>query len=440
MGGLTALAVVVVAYTLVASQLDRWWITGPMVFVAAGLILGPGGLNVLPFSLGNETVLTITELTLALLLFADASTVQLRDVQGDAGLPRRLLFIGLPLTIVAGALLAYLMFPHVGWAAAALVATILAPTDAALGLAVVTNRSVPARIRRALNVESGLNDGIATPFVTLFIAAVAAEESLGDTAWGLEAVKQIGLALAAAVLVGYLGGKLLGLAAERGWTSAVSEQIAILALALLAYGGSVAIGGNGFIAAFAGGILFGAVTRQRLSEPVQFTETLGLSASFLVWSIFGALFVGELVNEDFSARAIGYAIVSLTVIRMVPVALSLAGTHLRAATVAFMGWFGPRGLASVVFALLALEEIERGGDGELLLQTVTWTILLSVLLHGISASPLAGRYGASVAAAGDIPEKQPSREPSVRIHDLAGRHSQAPSADVAAPDRLPEPR
>ena len=212
----------------------------------------------------------------------------------------------------------------------------------------------------------------------------------------------------------------------------MSEQIAILALALLAYGGSVAIGGNGFIAAFAGGILFGAITRQRLAEPVQFTETLGLSASFLVWSIFGALFVGELLNEDFSVRAIGYAVLSLTVIRMVPVALSLAGTHLRPATVAFMGWFGPRGLASVVFTLLALEEIQRGGDGDLLLETVTWTILLSVVLHGISASPLAARYGASIATAGDISEKQPSREPSVRLRDLAGRHREARSPDLAA--------
>ena len=165
-------------------------------------------------------------------------------------------------------------------------------------------------------------------------------------------------------MVGYLGGKLLAVATERGWTSEVSEQIAILALALLAYEGSVAIGGNGFIAAFAGGILFGAATRRRLAEPVQFTETLGLSASFLVWSIFGALFVGELLNEDLSARPIVYALLSLTVIRMVPVAIALIGTHLRPATVAFMGWFGPRGLASVVFTLLALEEIERGGDGD----------------------------------------------------------------------------
>ena len=422
MGGLTVLAVVVVGYTLVASKLDRWWITGPMVFVAAGAILGPGGLDVLPLSLTNETVVTITELTLALLLFSDASTVRLGDVEGDAGLPRRLLFIGLPLTVLAGALLAYLMFPKVGWAAAALIAAILAPTDAALGLAVVTNKAVPVRIRRALNVESGLNDGIATPLVTLFIAAAAAEESLSDTAWGLEALKQIGLAIVAAVVVGYIGGKLLAFAKDRGWTSGVSEQIAILALAFLAYEGAVAIGGNGFIAGFAGGILFGAATRGRLAKPVQFTETLGMSASFLVWSIFGALFVGDLLTHDLSVQPIVYAILSLTVIRMVPVAIALIGTHLRPTTVAFMGWFGPRGLASVVFTLLALQEIEHSGGGGMLVQTVTWTILLSVVLHGISAPPLAARYGASIGKAGKIPEKAPAGEPRIRLHDLAGRH------------------
>ncbi len=429
MGGLTALAVVVVTYTLVASKLDRWWISGPMVFVAAGAILGPGGLDVLPLSLTNETVLTITELTLALLLFADASTVRFRDVEGDAGLPIRLLLVGLPLTVIAGALLAHLVFPEVGWAAAALIATILAPTDAALGLAVVTNKAVPARIRRALNVESGLNDGIATPFVTLFIAMVAAEESIGDKAWGLEALKQIGLAVVAAVVVGYIGGRLLAFAKERGWTAEVSEQIAILALALLAYEGAVAIGGNGFVAAFAGGILFGAATRRRLTEPVEFTETLGLSASFLVWSLFGALFVGELLTHELSAKPIVYALLSLTVIRMVPVAIALIGTHLRPSTVAFMGWFGPRGLASVVFTLIALEEFEHAGGGAMLAQTATWTILLSVVLHGITASPLAAIYGASIARAGNIPEKAPASEPGIRLHDLAGRHG-PPSQQV----------
>jgi sodium/hydrogen antiporter len=422
MGGLTAFAVVVVAYTLVASKLDRRWISGPMVFVATGAILGPAGLNILPLSVTNEVVLTVTELTLALLLFSDASTVRLREVEGDAGLPSRLLFVGLPLTILAGALVAHLVFPESPWAAAALIATILAPTDTALGLAVVTNKLVPMRIRRALNVESGLNDGIATPFVTLFIAMLAAEEGLGDRAWGLEALKQIGLAIVAAVVVGYIGGKLMAFAKDHGWTSDVSEQIAILALALLAYEGSVAIGGNGFVAAFAGGILFGAATRRRLDEPVQFTETLALSATFLVWSVFGALFLGALFTYGLSAQPIIYAILSLTVIRMVPVALALIGTRLRPATVAFMGWFGPRGLASVVFTLLAWEDIEHADGGGMLLQTATWTILLSVVLHGLSASPLATRYGAYVANLVDVPEKAPASEPRIRVRDLAGRH------------------
>jgi sodium/hydrogen antiporter len=189
---------------------------------------------------------------------------------------------------------------------------------------------------------------------------------------------------------------------------------------LLAYQGAVAIGGNGFVAAFAGGILFGAATRQRLASPVQFTETLGLSGSFLVWSIFGALFVGELLTSGLAVQPIVYALLSLTVIRMLPVAIALLGMHLRPATVAFMGWFGPRGLASVVFTLLALEEMERGGA--MLVETVTWTILLSVVLHGISASPLAARYGASIAEAGKIPEKAPAGEPRIRLHDLAGRN------------------
>jgi NhaP-type Na+/H+ or K+/H+ antiporter len=293
------------------------------------------------------------------------------------------------------------------------------------------------RIRRALNVESGLNDGIATPFVTLFIALAAAEEGTGDQAWAAAALKQIGLAILAAVVVGYLGGKLLALATDRGWTSEVSEQIAILALALLAYVGAVAIGGNGFVAAFVGGILFGAATRRRLEASGQFTETLGLSATFVVWSIFGALFVGQLLTHELSAQPILYAILSLTVIRMVPVAIALTGTHLRPATVAFMGWFGPRGLASVVFTLIALEELEHGGGGGTLVATATWTILLSVVLHGVSAPPLAARYGASIGRAGDVPENAPAGEPRLRLHQRG--HFIASEGSRGAGARVPRP-
>jgi sodium/hydrogen antiporter len=423
MSGLTVLAAVFVAYALVASRLDRWDISAPMVFVAAGLILGPHAAGILPFDLSNHAILTITELALALLLFSDASTVRLKDLRGDAMIPSRLLFVGFPLTVIAGTLVGYFVFPGAGWALAALIATILAPTDAALGLAVVTNRAVPVRIRRALNVESGLNDGFATPFVTLFIAVVAADEGLSEHHWGLEALKEIGLAIVAAAVVGYVGGKLLSYAKSRGWTSDVSEQIAILALALLAYEGSVAIGGNGFVAAFGAGLLFGAVTSgQGLAAPGEFTETIGLTSSFLVWTIFGALFVGELFTHDVSGRAILYAVLSLTVFRMLPVALALIGMKLKSATAAFMGWFGPRGLASVVFTLIALEDFEHSTVGDTLVQAATWTILLSVILHGVSASPLAKRYGAMISKAGDVPENAPADEPKVRLRDLAGRH------------------
>ncbi len=423
MSGLTVLAVVFVAYALVASKLDRWWITAPMVFVAAGLVLGPHSLGILPFSLSSKTALTITELTLALLLFSDGSTVRLRDVEGDSALPNRLLFAGLPLTIAAGTLIAHLLLPGAGWPLAALIATILAPTDAALGLAVVTNQVVPVRIRRALNVESGLNDGLATPFVTLFVAVTAADEGISGHEWALEALKEIGLAVAAAAVVGFAGGKLLAFAKHRGWTSEVSEQIAILALALLAYSGSVAIGGNGFVAAFGGGIAFRAVTKGRhLAAAGALTETLGLAASFLVWALFGALFAGAVFTQGLSARPIVYAVLSLTAIRIVPVAIALIGTHLRAATVAFMGWFGPRGLASVVFTLIALEEFEHSSNGTTLIEAATWTILLSVVLHGISASPLAARYGTLIAKAGDTPEMGSAGEPSIRLRHLAGRH------------------
>jgi NhaP-type Na+/H+ or K+/H+ antiporter len=240
---------------------------------------------------------------------------------------------------------AVILLPSAGWAAAALIASFLAPTDAALGLAIFTNRAVPVRIRRALNVESGLNDGIATPFVALVLTLVVSEER-GAGSWLLGAGKEIGLALIVAVCVGVAGGMLLGAAHRRGYTSEVSEQLAILSLALLAYLGSVAIGGNGFIAAFVGGLTFGASTGGTMHGATEFTETIGLFASFFVWTVFGALFVGPVLTTRLDATAIVYAVLSLTAIRMVPVAISLLGAGLRSDTVAFMGWFGPRGLAS----------------------------------------------------------------------------------------------
>jgi sodium/hydrogen antiporter len=418
--GVAVFVAVFVVYGLVASRLERSFVTAPIFFVAAGLALGSSGAGILPSDLDSETTLVITELTLGVLLFADAATVQLREVEGDARLPVRLLVIGLLLTIALGTVAAKVLFPEAGWAAAALIASILAPTDAALGLAVVTNPVVPARIRRALNVESGLNDGIATPFVTLFLTLLLSEEGLAPEHWAAEAAKEIGLAFVAALVVGVLGGRLLKGARRRGWTSAISEQLVVVALSLLSYVGAVAIGGNGFVAAFVGGLLFGASTGARMHEPIEFTETVGLFASFFVWTVFGALFVGPVVAGDIEPTAILYAVISLTLVRMVPVAVALAGTGLRRDTVAFMGWFGPRGLASVVFTLIAVEELHGAGPiADAVAELATWTILLSVVAHGLSAGPLAGTYGRRLSGAGDIPELSEAPEPRIRRRSVA---------------------
>jgi NhaP-type Na+/H+ or K+/H+ antiporter len=413
--GIVILLSVFVLYALIASRLERISITAPMVFVVAGVVLGESAANELHVSLTSEPVLVIVELTLALLLFADASTVRLREVEGDARLPARLLLIGLPLTIVLGTLIAVLLFPSAGWATAALIASILAPTDSALGLAIFTNRAVPVRIRRALNVESGLNDGIVTPFVTLFLTLVVSEEAGANSRWLVEAGKEIGLALLVAVGVGVVGGMLLRYAHRRGFTSEVSEQLAIVSLALLAYLGSVALGGNGFIAAFVGGLTFGATTRGSLHEPTEFTETVGLFASFFVWTVFGALFVGPVLTTRIDSTAVVYAVLSLTLVRIVPVALSLRGIGLRGDTVAFMGWFGPRGLASVVFTLVAVETLQHAGAPfDALVEVATWTVLLSVMAHGLTAGPLARAYGRRMEGVEDVPELSDAPEPRRR--------------------------
>jgi NhaP-type Na+/H+ or K+/H+ antiporter len=400
--GIVILTSVFVLYALVASRLHRLSITAPMVFVLAGTLLGRSFTDQIDLSLTSEPVL-------------------LREVEGDAQLPMRLLLIGLPLTIALGTLIGALLFPAAGWAAAALIASILAPTDSALGLAIFTNRAVPVRIRRALNVESGLNDGIATPFVTLFLTVVVSEEPGAGGDWVIEAGKQIGLALFVAVGVGFIGGMLLRAAHRRGYTSEVSEQLGIIALALLAYLGSVAIGGNGFIAAFAGGLMFGASTQRELRGPTEFTETVGLFASFFVWTVFGALFVGPILSTRIDATAIAYAVLSLTVVRMVPIAISLIGERLRRDTVAFMGWFGPRGLASVVFTLVAVEALhESGAAFDALVEVATWTILLSIVAHGLTAGPLARAYGRRIQDADDLPELSDAPEPRVRRRQLGG--------------------
>jgi NhaP-type Na+/H+ or K+/H+ antiporter len=391
--GLVLLAALFVAYSLVASRLDRLSVTGPIVLVLTGIAAGPAGFDLLHLSVGEEPVRTFAELTLALLLFTDASTVTVRDAEEDAVYPARLLAIGLPLTIALGAVAAILLFPDLGLPVAAVVATILAPTDAALGLPLVTNPIIPARVRRVLNVESGLNDGIATPFLTLFLAVAVSAEGVGESHWAVGAAVGIGLAVLVAILVGGVGGWLLSRARVHGFASELSSELAIVALPVLAYGASVIVGGNGFVAAFGAGLAFRATSGGRFAEETEFGESLGTFGSFLVWVLFGAVLAGPVLAHGVHPQTIVYAVLSLTVVRMLPVAISLLRSGFRPDTIALIGWFGPRGLASVVFTLLAFSTLEPAGlSADAIVEIASVTVLLSVVAHGLTAVPLAPQY------------------------------------------------
>jgi sodium/hydrogen antiporter len=382
-------------------------VTAPIAFVLAGLLLTHGPLAALGIAPSPELVKALAEATLVLVLFSDASRVGLRDLRADTWLCVRLLVIGLPLTIGLGTLLAWAVLGGASVWLALLVGAALAPTDAALGAGMMVNAAVPARIRRLINVESGLNDGIATPFVLIALAGVEASGHIGPG----EAAAELALGVVIGAAVGCAGGYLVKLASGRGWVAGSFAGSAVLALAVCAYACALALHGNGFIAAFTGGLAFRTTGGQRGERLVPFVEETSALVSLLVWLAFGAVMVVP-AFESLTWPDVAYAVLSLTLIRMVPVAVALAGTRLGRTTVAFIGWFGPRGLASVVFALLALEEIGQRTAGSAI-AVISFTVLLSVVAHGVTADPLARRYGPSMPtdlAASDDPGITPLPE------------------------------
>jgi NhaP-type Na+/H+ or K+/H+ antiporter len=391
---LAIVAALIFIWGALSARLERFDVTAPIAFILAGLLLTHGPLAPLGFAPSPQEVKALAEITLVLVLFCDASRVGLRDLRSDMGLCIRLLAIGLPLTMGLGTLIA---LPVVGtgnlWLAL-LVGAALAPTDAALGAGMMVNPTVPVRIRRLINVESGLNDGIATPVVLIALAGLG---SSGHAA-GIgpaEAAAELVLGVAIGAVVGGVGGYLVRVASDRGWVAGSFAGSAVLALAICAYACSLALHGNGFIAAFVGGLAYRAAGGERGERMVPFVEESSALVSLLVWLAFGAVVVVS-AFDGLTWRDVLYAVLSLTLIRMVPVAVALAGARLGRTTVAFIGWFGPRGLASVVFALLALEEIGERQAGSAI-TIISFTVLLSVVAHGVTADPLARRYGPSMA-------------------------------------------
>src|SRR3984957_20217397 len=353
-------AAVVFVWGTLSARLERYDVTAPIIFVLAGLLLTHGPLATLGIVPSHELVKALAEITLVLVLFSDASRVRLRDLRTDVGLCLRLLGIGLPLTIGLGFLLALVLFNGMSIWLALLVGAALAPTDAALGAGVMVNPAVPARIRRLLNVESGLNDGIATPVVLVAIAGAATAEHVASVGPG-KAAAELALGVLAGVLVGAAGGLIVNVARRRDWAESDFAGSAVLALAVCAYACALAWHGNGFIAAFTGGLAYGATSGKLGERLVPYVEETGALVSLLVWLAFGAIAVVP-AFEHLTWQTVVYAVLSLTLIRMVPVALALAGGRLGRRAVAFVGWVGPRGLASVVFALLALDELDHAAE------------------------------------------------------------------------------
>lgn len=387
---LAIVAALVFGWGTLSARLERFDVTAPIIFVLAGLLLTHGPLAVLGVTPSNELIKGLAEFTLALVLFSDASRVGLHELRADSGLYVRLLGVALPLTIGLGTLLALaLVGPGTSIWLALLVGAALAPTDAALGAGMIANPVVPARIRRLINVESGLNDGIATPFVSVALAGAATGGHIAGHG-PAKAVTELAVGILIGVIVGGVGGLLVNTARQRGWVAEGFAGSAVLGLAICAYASAVAVDGNGFIAAFIGGLAFGTTGGRRGEPLVPFVEETGALVSLLVWLAFGAVAVVPAM-ETVTWPIVLYAILSLTVVRMVPVAVALIGARLGWATVILVAWFGPRGLASVVFALLALEELGSPTAGRAV-AVIAITVLLSVVVHGATAEPLAIRY------------------------------------------------
>jgi NhaP-type Na+/H+ or K+/H+ antiporter len=389
-------AVLVIGFVVVSGLLRRAHVTAPIAFVAAGAVLAV----VVPPAAEQRWVglRVVAELTLVLLLFHDAAQVRPREIRRDRVVMLRLLLVGLPLTILLGYLAARWLLPELPVMFALLLAAVLAPTDAGLGAATVLNPAVPVRVRRLLNVESGLNDGLVTPIVLLAITAIASTEGLRVGASLAAGLGELALGALLGTGIGVMGAGVLGWSRAAGLSGRGGRALAVLLLPLLAYAIALLSGGNGFVAAFVSGTSFAGAARWIHEEDsaLQLTEAIADPLGYAVWLVFG-YGAARVVWGDVGPREVLFAVLALTVLRMLPVALAMLGTGFDRRTVAFVGWFGPRGLASVVFALIAVETLQIDADLDLVLSIITLTVLGSVLAHGLTAEPLAQRYGAWVA-------------------------------------------
>jgi NhaP-type Na+/H+ or K+/H+ antiporter len=389
---LAVLALFIFCYSLVAGRVERAAASGPIVFVFAGLVMGPLVLGWFDGDISNTGLRVLADLTLATILFIDAANADLAILKRQFRIPSRMLLFGLPGVIFLGTITAALLFDTLSLFEAAILGTMLAATDAALGKAVITNKAVPARIREGLNIESGLNDGLCVPVLLVFIAvAIGSGAESGGTMLALELVaKELGIGLVVGLGLAAMGARLLRWCWSQGWVTEIWMQVTVVALAIACFAVAQSLHGSGYIAAFSGGLLFGYKAKEDTHKLVLAAEGVGETLALMTWLLFGATVIGQSVKY-FTWEMLVYALLSLTVIRMLPVYLSLAGTGESTASKLFLGWFGPRGLASIVFAIIVVDKDVPGA--KFLAMVVVLTVFFSLVAHGISANPLARLLG-----------------------------------------------
>lgn len=388
-------------------------LTAPMIFVGVGLLLSDSFLNVIDFPIHDGVLHGLLEATLVLVLFSDAASIDVSRLKKDHAIPQRMLLVGMPLSIIIGGFAAHFLPLGLIICEAFLLAAILTPTDAALGQAVINSKSVPVRINQSLNVESGLNDGIALPVILILASLASAISSHDYQHWFEFAALQLTFGPAAGIVVGYLGSKFLNYADERGWVSEAGQGMISLVLAGLSFMIAEAFGGNGFIGAFVAGLVFGNTLKRSCHYLFEFVETEGQLLTLSAFFFFGALLLPEALLT-FNPWYWAFALLSLTLLRIVPVALSVTGMNLKIPTILFLGWFGPRGLASILFMLMVLHETELA-HAEAITHIVFITVLLSVFLHGLSAAPFARIYGKLAASYPGCTENKPIEGATARL-------------------------
>ena len=388
---LAIVACTLIGVAAISGRLSGTPVTPAMVFVLVGLLVGPEVLGEIDLDSSSGTVRTLAEATLALVLFCDASRVDLGLLRREFGVPVRLLGIGLPLTIALGAVAAAVIFDRLTVEEALILAIVLAPTDAALGQAVVTERRVPETIRQGLNVESGLNDGICVPLLFAAVAVADVQSEISEGRGGATLLlEEIGYGVVGGVVGGLVVATIIIHAGRRDLIAGPWRQVIPGAGAALAYGTASALGGSGFIAAFVAGLTFRLALGRDPEQINELSEQVGNVLNGVTFLFFGAILLGPALGELSWELAL-YAVLSLTVVRMLPSAIAMLGRHARAPTLAFLGWFGPRGLASIVFAVIVVEESNLPHE-HLIVVAIYLTVGLSVFAHGLTAAPLAARY------------------------------------------------